>query len=92
MELELTGHQAAKDRSTHSFHVSGIYTSTTQESKKGLWGPPGWLPCWGHTRRRLNHRVTESPATPQAVPTCGCLEGTQVDVRGAFRHIGQSLR
>lgn len=32
MELELTGHQVAKYRSTHSFHVSGLYTSTTQES------------------------------------------------------------
>jgi hypothetical protein len=34
MELELTGHQGVKYRSTHSFHVSGIYTSITQESKE----------------------------------------------------------
>ena len=34
MELELTGQQVAKYRSTHSFHVPGFYTSTTQESKE----------------------------------------------------------
>ena len=46
MELELTGHQVAKYRSTHSFHVSGIYTSTTQESKERK-ESPGWAAILG---------------------------------------------
>lgn len=46
MELELRGHQVAKYRSTHSFRVSAIYSSTTPETKE-LRESRGWLPSRG---------------------------------------------
>lgn len=59
MELEPTGHQVAKYRSTHSFHVSGFTPCATQESK-GLRGPRGRLPAWGAS---APGSVTEPPGT-----------------------------
>lgn len=64
MELELTGHQVAKHRSTHSFHVSGIYTSTTQERKE-LRESPGRAAILGgqaHRGQPPKHREPRSPA------------------------------
>lgn len=64
MELELTGHQVAKYRSTHSFHVSGIYTSTTRE-RKGLRESPGLAAILGgqsHKGQSPKHREPRSPA------------------------------
>lgn len=60
MELELIGHQGAKDRSTHSFHVSGIYTSITQGSQELRESP-------GLAARRIDHQATENEVID---PTC----------------------
>lgn len=63
MELELTGHQVAKYRSTHSFHGSGIYTSTTQERKE-LREPPGRAAILGeqaHQGQPPKHREPRNP-------------------------------
>lgn len=88
MELEPTGHQAAKYRSTHSFHVSRGYNSTTQESK-ALRGHQGWRPRWGHAHRRLSHQVTGNTVTPQAAgwrllrKDTGLMAGCRLDTLGS---------
>lgn len=90
MELELIGHQGAKDRSTHSFHVSGIDTSITQGSQElresprqaatGGTSPEGSLRTW--------------PSVPHTAAPLGCsLEWTQVEVKGALiATLGSHLR
>lgn len=81
MELEPTGHQVAKYRSTHSFHVSGFTPCATQESK-GLRGPRGRLPAWGAS---APGSVTEPPGMrppPRAAPDCGGGDRTRAHDRG----------
>lgn len=64
MELELTGHQVAKYRSTHSLHVSGIYASTTQEGKElpALPGQAAILGGQAWKDRQPNSREHGNPA------------------------------
>lgn len=78
MELELTGHQVAQYRSTHSFHVSRVYTSTTQEGKE-LRELPGLAAILGNKCRSINNQITENMVTPHAAPVGGCVEWKQVD-------------
>lgn len=89
MELELTGHQVAKYRSIHSFHVPGFILPQHRRAK-GYENHQGWRSAWGN-HLRISEQITMNMVSPHAVLICCCSECMQMGIGVLLDTLGSHL-